>query len=167
MTRSPLLLIFALGLQACGQQETSSAQPDIILLTVDTLRTDNVSAYNPNSRARTTHIDSLAAEGIRFERAYSPISVTGPAFCSMHTGRRPGLHGVVLNIFRGDIDDAHLGSHHHATVTRKDPSRGPKAVAIKDGSNLSAVGKGNRRGAVPGLQQEGVVLVVGPEIFRH
>ncbi len=101
MTRSPLLLIFALGLQACGQQETSSAQPDIILLTVDTLRTDNVSAYNPNSRARTTHIDSLAAEGIRFERAYSPISVTGPAFCSMHTGRRPGLHRVVLNIFRG------------------------------------------------------------------
>jgi arylsulfatase A-like enzyme len=98
MTRSPLLLILALGLQACGGQET---RPDIILLTVDTLRADNVSAYNPNSRARTPHIDSLAAEGIRFERAYSPISVTGPAFCSMHTGRRPGLHGVVLNIFRG------------------------------------------------------------------
>ena len=101
MTRPSLLVIFALGLQACGGQDAPSARPDIILLTVDTLRVDNVSAYNPNSRARTDNIDSLAAEGIRFERAYSPISVTGPAFCSMHTGRRPGLHGVVLNIFRG------------------------------------------------------------------
>ncbi|HIF41816.1 MAG TPA: hypothetical protein EYQ74_12040 [Planctomycetes bacterium] len=101
MTRSPLPLILALSLQACGGQEIPPARPDIILLTVDTLRADNVSAYNPDSRARTPHIDSLAAEGIRFERAYSPISVTGPAFCSMHTGRRPGRHGVVLNIFRG------------------------------------------------------------------
>lgn len=101
MTRPQCFLALALMLQSCGGQPPAPTRPDIILLTVDTLRADNVSAYNPNSRARTEHIDSLAAQGIRFEHAYSPISVTGPAFCSLHTGRRPGLHGVVLNLFRG------------------------------------------------------------------
>lgn len=76
-------------------------RPDIILLTVDTLRVDHVGAYNPESPAQTPSMDRLAQQGIQFTNAWSPISVTGPAFCSLHTGLLPGSHEVVINIFRG------------------------------------------------------------------
>lgn len=78
-----------------------SRPPDVVLISIDTLRVDHVSAFNPDSPARTKHIDELAADGVLFSRAYSPISVTGPAFCTVHTGQVPGTHGVFMNLFRG------------------------------------------------------------------
>ena len=78
-----------------------SRPPDVVLISIDTLRVDHVSAFDPLSPARTPHIDQLADDGIRFSRAYSPISVTGPAFCTVHTGQSPSTHGVVMNLFRG------------------------------------------------------------------
>lgn len=75
--------------------------PDVVLLTVDTLRVDHVGAFAPESPARTPAIDALAADGVRYPLAFSPISVTGPAFVSLFTGQEPGTHGVVLNVFRG------------------------------------------------------------------
>lgn len=83
------------ALSACAQP------PDVVLITVDTLRVDHVSAFATDSPVRTPAIDSLANDGVRFSRAYSPISVTGPAFCTIHTGLLPGTHGVVMNLFRG------------------------------------------------------------------
>lgn len=75
--------------------------PDVVLITIDTLRVDHVSAFNPQSPVQTPHMDRLAKEGVAYTQAYSPISVTGPAFCTLHTGLRPGRHGVVMNVFRG------------------------------------------------------------------
>jgi len=73
----------------------------VILITVDTLRRDHVGAYNPESPARTPNMDALAADGVRFTDAFSPVSVTGPAFVSLMTGLEPGQHGVMTNLFRG------------------------------------------------------------------
>jgi len=84
-----------LALSAC------SRPPDVVLISIDTLRVDHVSAFDPLSPARTPHLDQLAEDGVRFTRAYSPISVTGPAFCTVHTGQSPSTHGVVMNLFRG------------------------------------------------------------------
>ena len=81
---------------ACGQRPV-----DVVFITVDTLRYDHVSALDPESPAKTPHLDLLAREGVVFTQAYSPISVTGPAFCTLMTGQRPGTHGVVMNVFRG------------------------------------------------------------------
>jgi len=75
--------------------------PDVVLLTVDTLRRDHVGAFSPESPAKTPAIDALARDGVVYEQAFSPISVTGPAFVSLFTGQAPGTHGVVLNTFRG------------------------------------------------------------------
>jgi len=75
--------------------------PDVVLITVDTLRRDHVGAYNPDSPAKTPHMDALAADGVRYTDAFSPISVTGPAFVSLMTGLEPGEHGVLTNLFRG------------------------------------------------------------------
>ena len=73
-------------------------RPDVILLTVDTLRVDHVGAYGG---APTPAMDGLAARGIAFEQAFAPISVTGPSFATLHTGLTPTSHGVVRNVFRG------------------------------------------------------------------
>ncbi|HEU5182132.1 MAG TPA: sulfatase [Candidatus Polarisedimenticolia bacterium] len=65
----------------------------IILLSVDTLRRDAVSALSPGSPA-TPAIDALARDSVVFERAYSPAPWTLPAFVSMMTGVPPAVHGV-------------------------------------------------------------------------
>ncbi|MEL6348235.1 MAG: sulfatase [Myxococcota bacterium] len=88
-----------IGVVACQQKIEDG--PDIIILSVDTLRADHVGALNPTSPSKTPNIDRIAERGIRYTQAWSPISVTGPAFCTLHTGRLPGSHGVAMNIFRG------------------------------------------------------------------
>jgi len=94
--KSPTL-VFALML-GCN---VGSSSPDVILVTVDTLRRDHVGVYNPGSPAETPNIDALAADGVTYTDAFSPVSVTGPAFVSMMTGLEPGQHGVMTNLFRG------------------------------------------------------------------
>ena len=88
---------------------TSPAPPDVFLITVDTLRRDHVSAYNAASPVQTPAIDALADDSIRFTDAFSPISVTGPAFASAMTGLYPEGHGVMVNLFRNGapLDESH------------------------------------------------------------
>ncbi len=94
MRRSAFCLVPLVA--ACGQRPV-----DVVFITVDTLRYDHVSALNPASPADTPNMDLLVQEGVVYTQAYSPISVTGPAFCTLLTGQRPGTHGVVMNVFRG------------------------------------------------------------------
>jgi arylsulfatase A-like enzyme len=61
-------------------------RPNILLLIVDTLRADHVSAYG--GRAQTPNIDALAREGLRFTRFYPEAMATVPARRSILTGRR-------------------------------------------------------------------------------
>jgi arylsulfatase len=79
----------------------TSEPVDVVIISVDTLRVDHVSAYDPASPARTPHMDSLAADGVLHTQAFSPVSVTAPAFASLMTGQHPGQHGVLMNLFRG------------------------------------------------------------------
>jgi arylsulfatase A-like enzyme len=85
---------------ACATPEVTS-RPDVVLITIDTLRYDHVGANNPHSPAATPHFDRLARDGVRFSSAWSPISVTGPAFASALTGKTPTRHGVLMNLFKG------------------------------------------------------------------
>jgi arylsulfatase A-like enzyme len=66
------------------QAETDA--PNVIVIVVDTLRADHLSSYG-YERDTTPFIDSLAAEGVRFENAISPSSWTQPSHASMLTGR--------------------------------------------------------------------------------
>ncbi|MFT5685943.1 MAG: hypothetical protein ACI8RZ_006898 [Myxococcota bacterium] len=74
--------------------------PDIILLTVDTLRLDHTHPYAEDSPASTPALDALAVHSIRFDQAYSPISVTGPAFSS-RSSRGVGASGSPRSRHRG------------------------------------------------------------------
>lgn len=68
----------------------------VVLITIDTLRRDYVSAYGSNN-ASTPVIDRLAAEGALFQDAVSTIPFTGPCHISMLTGKSPLTHGVLYN----------------------------------------------------------------------
>lgn len=78
-----------MALAACGSERS----PNIVLVSIDTLRQDHVSAYG-YSRPTTPTIDRLAAEGALFENAYSTSSWTLPAHMSAFTGLLPSSHQV-------------------------------------------------------------------------
>ena len=72
-------------------------RPNLLLVTIDTLRADRVGAYG-HAAAETPALDALAARGARFESAQSPVPITGPAHATIFTGRYPPAHGVRDNV---------------------------------------------------------------------
>ncbi len=66
---------------------------DVILITVDTLRTDALGSYG-RAGAATPWMDRLAAEGVRFETAHAHNVLTLPSHANILSGRHPQEHGV-------------------------------------------------------------------------
>lgn len=64
----------------------ASDAPNVIVIVVDTLRADHLSSYG-YERDTSPFMDSLAAEGVRFENAIAPSSWTQPSHASLLTGR--------------------------------------------------------------------------------
>jgi arylsulfatase A-like enzyme len=62
-----------------------SRRPSVILVSLDTLQADKLGAYG-HSKARTSALDRLAAEGVLFERTYSPSTWTVPSHASLFYG---------------------------------------------------------------------------------
>lgn len=83
-------VLVALGAMAfgCGAAE----RPNILLVTVDTLRADRLSCYG-YERHRTPNIDRLAAGGALFENAMADSPWTTPSMASVLTGSYPAVHG--------------------------------------------------------------------------
>ncbi len=81
-----------LALAAC----ILKASPNVLLITVDTLRADHLSCYGYHLET-SPNIDALAAEGVRFARAHTAIPLTGPAHISLLTSRYPQEHGAIRN----------------------------------------------------------------------
>jgi arylsulfatase A-like enzyme len=71
--------------------------PNVLLIVVDTLRSDHLSSYG-YSRQTSPAIDALAAQGVLFEHAFSTASYTLPSHASILTGRFPTDHGVKWNL---------------------------------------------------------------------
>jgi arylsulfatase A-like enzyme/Flp pilus assembly protein TadD len=66
---------------------------NVLLVTFDTTRADYIGCYG-RSGASTPNVDRLAAEGVRFEHAYSSVPLTCPSHTSILTGKYPIAHGV-------------------------------------------------------------------------
>jgi len=69
---------------------------NVILITVETARADHVGAYGYGQNT-TPFIDSIAEEGVLFEKAYAVRSQTWPSLISMLTSRYPAETGVRMN----------------------------------------------------------------------
>jgi arylsulfatase A-like enzyme/tetratricopeptide (TPR) repeat protein len=83
----------------------------VVLVTIDTLRADHVGAYGAGP-GRTPALDALAARGVRFEQAISPVPLTLPSHATLLTGRDPPEHRVHHNsLFRLAEDVPTLAAH--------------------------------------------------------
>jgi arylsulfatase A-like enzyme/Tfp pilus assembly protein PilF len=73
---------------------------NVLLITIDTLRVDRVGAFGGRG-GLTPHLDRLAADGVRFTRAYSAVPLTLPSHASILTAVSPPVHGLRANgLFR-------------------------------------------------------------------
>lgn len=71
-------------------------KPNIVLVMADQLRADFLHCYGCALETMPC-VDRLAAEGVGFRRAYTPMPVCGPARVSLLTGRFPRVTGVREN----------------------------------------------------------------------
>jgi arylsulfatase A-like enzyme/Tfp pilus assembly protein PilF len=88
----------------CGSVLAEDAPPNVILITVDTLRADRLSSYGYKA-STTPNIDVLAQEGVLFENAIVQTPITLPSHASIFTGTYPIFHGLqdVVGRLRGDV----------------------------------------------------------------
>lgn len=66
--------------------------PDVVVITVDTLRADRL-GFAGHAAARTPRMDTLAAAGRVYRHATAPLPRTTPALASLLSGRDPAGHG--------------------------------------------------------------------------
>ena len=71
----------------------ASRPPNLLLISVDTLRADALGCYGHTPSA-SPRIDALATQGTLFERVQSPASYTLPTHATMLSGQNPLVHGV-------------------------------------------------------------------------
>ena len=97
----------------------------VVFIMTDTTRHDMVGCYG-NSNMITPNIDSLAKEGVLYEKAYSCQPVCGPARSAIFTGLYPHSNGSFTNtvpLYEGvktigeylaekDIHSAYIGKWH-------------------------------------------------------
>lgn len=70
-----------------------AASPDVVLVTIDTLRADHVGAYG-SKRGSTPAIDAVAARGVLLEDAVVQVPQTRPSHATIFTGLYPFEHGL-------------------------------------------------------------------------
>jgi arylsulfatase A-like enzyme/Flp pilus assembly protein TadD len=89
-------VLFAASISVAAAQKAAPqpvSRPNLLLITIDTLRPDHLHCYGYDG-IQTPSIDSLAADGIRFEQAYTPIPITLPSHTVMLTGTYPMMNGM-------------------------------------------------------------------------
>jgi len=93
-----------LGSAACSGGADDDGM-NLLFVSLDTVRADHVGCYG-YGRPTTPVIDALAADGHRFDSAYTVMATTLPAHLSMFTSLFPAQHNVLANGFKVP-DDAH------------------------------------------------------------
>src|SRR4029079_8661456 len=99
--RRALLLVAAAGLLAAAAAPppakraapSATARPDLVLVTIDTLRAD-APGFAGNSPSPTPLLDRLAARGRVYTGAHAHNVVTLPSHTNILTGLYPYQHGV-------------------------------------------------------------------------
>ncbi|MEK6677151.1 MAG: sulfatase, partial [Planctomycetota bacterium] len=72
---------------------STGGKPNVLLITVDSLRADHVGCYGGNT-LDTLAIDALALEGVRFAHAMTVVPITAPSHATILTGKYPANHGM-------------------------------------------------------------------------
>jgi arylsulfatase A-like enzyme/tetratricopeptide (TPR) repeat protein len=96
---APALAALAMAALGCrgGPSRPLFAGAPVVLISIDTLRSDHLPAYGYRALA-TPHLDRFRRDAILFRHAYSPCPMTLPSHLTMLTGLQPPEHGVRNNI---------------------------------------------------------------------
>ncbi|QOW21544.1 sulfatase-like hydrolase/transferase [Novilysobacter avium] len=135
-TRTVLLAVIALliaGRAPLPPYSSSNtpprAQPDIIVIGVDSLRPDHLKAFGYDGETLTPTIDGFLRNAINFEQAYTPMARTFVAYMSILSGRYPTRHGARENLYPSDKIDKQASVAHrlkdagYTTMFAMDESR--------------------------------------------
>ena len=95
------------GQAPAGRAKAGKPAPNVILITIDTVRADHVGCYGAKS-AETPTLDGLGRDGVIFERAISQVPLTWPSHAVILTGMYPFQNGV--QDFTGQPLDARFRS---------------------------------------------------------
>lgn len=90
-----LILLLAAG--ACVRPEKPEAHPPVIIISIDTLRSDHLPAYGYR-KVDTPAIDALARDSMIFDHAFSHCPLTLPSHATILTGLLPAENGVRDNV---------------------------------------------------------------------
>jgi len=88
-----LALVLATGVAFLLFRGRGETRPDVLLITIDTLRADRLGCYGYGPAA-TPVLDALAARGVRFATAVAHAPLTAPSHASILTSLTPLRHGV-------------------------------------------------------------------------
>ena len=83
-------LIAALSLVcfvSCNRGTAEEELPNVIVVLADDLGIGDLSSFNENGKITTTHLDQMAAEGMRFTDAHTSSAVCTPTRYGLLTGR--------------------------------------------------------------------------------
>lgn len=89
----PVPLIRLLDSNSRGPSGLPSDALNVLFMTVDDVGWRDLSCYG-NGNIKTPHLDSLAKQGIRFDRAFGVSSSCSPSRASFITGQYISTHGV-------------------------------------------------------------------------
>jgi arylsulfatase A-like enzyme len=88
-------LVGMLWSAACSEAPAAdppgSELPNIVLISIDTLRADRLGAWG-YARGTSPELDAFAREAVRFSRAIGQAPTTAPAHMSIFTGLLPAVH---------------------------------------------------------------------------
>lgn len=99
-----LLLVAVGALSGCSPSPPSEDRPpDVLLISIDTVRADAVSLVDdPMETVTTPSLAALARDGVVYENAFAPMAFTLPSHMTMLTGLSPVAHGVSRETHRLD-----------------------------------------------------------------
>lgn len=88
-----VLAAFIAGLLWSVAPAAEKAGPNVVVITIDTLRADHLACYG-YKRIKTPNIDQLAKSGVRFSNAFTAVPITLPSHTALMTGQYPMATGV-------------------------------------------------------------------------
>lgn len=134
ISKNSFLAVLLILLAGCGVNPSWKPEvpPNIILLSVDTLRADRLGLYG-NSRSVSPILDRLSRQGHTFCSVASQSPLTAPSHMTIFTSRYPEVHQV-RNVTDGAPVKLSTGI---PTLTEQMKAAGYGTVACTDGGNVN------------------------------
>ena len=89
-----LIMMIVSGLVACGRDKTPRIPPNVVIITMDTMRADHLGCYG-YERPTSPRIDEFARSAVFYPRSIASSPWTIPSHASLFTGMVDEVHGVV------------------------------------------------------------------------